>query len=196
MLSHARSADVASRPVSPSPLLKAVSSAPTRSSPAAPSPNPTSATTPSTPSRSSSPTRPPAPRPSSGPSTFSGAMVLGARSGGASLVVRREMESGRGRSRCRERRRTFDGVSWTLTSRPTSVRFPLLFHRMSTLTLSRCAADLKFKCLLHSRNAGSIMVIPRENNLVRFYVQLQAGEDGSGKHIGPLPFSQPLANLH
>lgn len=50
--------------------------------------------------------------------------------------------------------------------------------------LIAASADLKFKCLLHSRNAGSIMVIPRENNLVRFYVQLQAGEDGSGKHIG------------
>ncbi|KAG0148048.1 hypothetical protein CROQUDRAFT_42017 [Cronartium quercuum f. sp. fusiforme G11] len=33
--------------------------------------------------------------------------------------------------------------------------------------------DLKLKCLIHSRNAGSIMVIPRERNLVRFYVQLR-----------------------
>lgn len=37
--------------------------------------------------------------------------------------------------------------------------------------------DLKYKCLIHSRDAGSIMVIPREAGLVRFYVQLQAGAD-------------------
>ncbi|KAI7952803.1 hypothetical protein MJO29_008434 [Puccinia striiformis f. sp. tritici] len=32
--------------------------------------------------------------------------------------------------------------------------------------------DLRLQCLIHSKNDGSIMVIPRENNLVRFYVQL------------------------
>ena len=39
--------------------------------------------------------------------------------------------------------------------------------------------DIKSKCLIHSKDAGSIMVIPRENNLCRFYVQLQQSEDGS-----------------
>lgn len=33
--------------------------------------------------------------------------------------------------------------------------------------------DMRLKCLIHSRHEGSIMTIPRENNLVRFYVQLQ-----------------------
>ncbi|SDA03041.1 BZ3500_MvSof-1268-A1-R1_Chr11-1g03273 [Microbotryum saponariae] len=40
--------------------------------------------------------------------------------------------------------------------------------------------DIMSKCLIHSRDAGSIMVIPRENGLVRLYVQLQ--EEGTGKH--------------
>jgi 2-polyprenyl-6-methoxyphenol hydroxylase-like FAD-dependent oxidoreductase len=38
--------------------------------------------------------------------------------------------------------------------------------------------------MIHSRDAGSSMVIPREAGLVRFYVQLQEGEDGSGTHVG------------
>ena len=42
--------------------------------------------------------------------------------------------------------------------------------------------DLNYKCLIHSRSEGSIMVIPRENSLVRFYVQLQS-HDASGKAI-------------
>ncbi|SGZ32377.1 BQ5605_C040g11865 [Microbotryum silenes-dioicae] len=40
--------------------------------------------------------------------------------------------------------------------------------------------DIMSKCLIHSKDAGSIMVIPRENGLVRLYVQLQ--EEGTGKH--------------
>lgn len=39
--------------------------------------------------------------------------------------------------------------------------------------------DIKYKCLIHSKDAGSIMVIPREAGLCRFYVQLQAGADRS-----------------
>ncbi|TFL03010.1 phenol 2-monooxygenase [Pterulicium gracile] len=42
--------------------------------------------------------------------------------------------------------------------------------------------DILYKTLIHSRDAGSIMTIPRESNLTRFYVQLQAGEDGKGAH--------------
>ncbi|KAH9812340.1 FAD binding domain-containing protein [Melampsora americana] len=38
--------------------------------------------------------------------------------------------------------------------------------------------DLKLKCMVHSRHAGSIMVIPRERNLVRFYVQLKLEQAG------------------
>ncbi|KAJ7602434.1 phenol 2-monooxygenase [Roridomyces roridus] len=38
--------------------------------------------------------------------------------------------------------------------------------------------DIKYKCLIHSKSEGSIMIIPREANLVRFYVQLQTSEGG------------------
>ncbi|KAF7315925.1 Phenol 2-monooxygenase [Mycena indigotica] len=38
--------------------------------------------------------------------------------------------------------------------------------------------DIKYKCLIHSRSEGSIMIIPREANLVRFYVQLQTTDNG------------------
>ncbi|KAF7322151.1 Phenol 2-monooxygenase [Mycena kentingensis (nom. inval.)] len=38
--------------------------------------------------------------------------------------------------------------------------------------------DIQYKCLIHSRSEGSIMVIPRESNLVRFYVQLQRTDNG------------------
>ncbi|KAK7031527.1 phenol 2-monooxygenase [Favolaschia claudopus] len=38
--------------------------------------------------------------------------------------------------------------------------------------------DIKYKCLIHSKSEGSIMIIPREANLVRFYVQLQSTEGG------------------
>ncbi|KAF7376641.1 Phenol 2-monooxygenase [Mycena sanguinolenta] len=38
--------------------------------------------------------------------------------------------------------------------------------------------DIKYKCLIHSKSEGSIMIIPREANLVRFYVQLQMTEGG------------------
>ncbi|GAA5973223.1 hypothetical protein JCM11641_006331 [Rhodosporidiobolus odoratus] len=46
--------------------------------------------------------------------------------------------------------------------------------------------DIMSKCLIHSRTDGSIMVIPREDGLVRLYVQLQAeaGPDGKQKHYG------------
>ncbi|KAM0748654.1 phenol 2-monooxygenase [Meredithblackwellia eburnea MCA 4105] len=46
--------------------------------------------------------------------------------------------------------------------------------------------DIMSKCLIHSRDSGSIMVIPRENGLVRLYVQLQQDEKEGGnvKHYG------------
>ncbi|KAK4050697.1 hypothetical protein OIV83_003423 [Microbotryomycetes sp. JL201] len=45
--------------------------------------------------------------------------------------------------------------------------------------------DIMSKCLIHSRNSGSIMVIPREAGLVRLYVQLQedAPEGAAQKHV-------------
>jgi hypothetical protein len=49
------------------------------------------------------------------------------------------------------------------------------------LLFGQTLADLKLKCLIHSRHDGSIMVIPRENNLVRFYVQLLNEDSESGK---------------
>lgn len=34
--------------------------------------------------------------------------------------------------------------------------------------------DIRHRCAIHSADAGSLMVIPRENKLVRLYIQLQA----------------------
>ncbi|KAJ6009156.1 hypothetical protein N7499_000890 [Penicillium canescens] len=36
--------------------------------------------------------------------------------------------------------------------------------------------DIRQRCAIHSANAGSVMVIPRENKLVRLYIQLQTTE--------------------
>ncbi len=36
------------------------------------------------------------------------------------------------------------------------------------------------RCAIHSANAGSVMVIPRENKLVRLYIQLTTTEKGEG----------------
>lgn len=45
--------------------------------------------------------------------------------------------------------------------------------------------DIKSKCMIHSKDDGSIMVIPRENGLCRFYVQLQQSDsDGARSHVG------------
>lgn len=41
--------------------------------------------------------------------------------------------------------------------------------------------DIRMRCAIHSANAGSVMVIPRENKLVRLYIQLQSTEVGGGK---------------
>jgi hypothetical protein len=45
-------------------------------------------------------------------------------------------------------------------------------------------ADIKYKCMVHSKDAGSIMVIPREHGLVRFYVQLRSESQSGPTHIG------------
>ncbi|KAJ7015890.1 FAD binding domain-containing protein [Mycena alexandri] len=38
--------------------------------------------------------------------------------------------------------------------------------------------DIRVKVVLHSANAGSLMIVPRERNLVRFYIQLGALQPG------------------
>lgn len=43
------------------------------------------------------------------------------------------------------------------------------------------AADIRSRCAIHSAEKGTIMIIPRENKLVRIYCQLsqeKAGLDG------------------
>ena len=42
--------------------------------------------------------------------------------------------------------------------------------------------DIRSRCAIHSANAGSVMVIPRENKLVRLYIQLtEVAPDSSGR---------------
>lgn len=45
--------------------------------------------------------------------------------------------------------------------------------------------DIRMRCAIHSANAGSVMVIPRENKLVRLYIQLttteKLGEEGGAR---------------
>ncbi|MBW0513512.1 hypothetical protein O181_053227 [Austropuccinia psidii MF-1] len=53
--------------------------------------------------------------------------------------------------------------------------------------------DLKRKCFVNSKNDGSIMVIPRENNLVRFYVQLKEGDLHLSKDLATLEICQKHA---
>ena len=36
--------------------------------------------------------------------------------------------------------------------------------------------DIRSRCAIHSKESGSVMVIPRENDLVRFYIQLKEVE--------------------
>ncbi|KAJ5355556.1 uncharacterized protein N7496_012768 [Penicillium cataractarum] len=41
--------------------------------------------------------------------------------------------------------------------------------------------DIRHRCAIHSKNAGSVMIIPRENKLVRLYTQLQVtGQQSKG----------------
>jgi phenol 2-monooxygenase len=37
------------------------------------------------------------------------------------------------------------------------------------------------RCAIHSANSGSIMIIPRENKLVRLYIQMTTTEKGGDK---------------
>jgi phenol 2-monooxygenase len=40
--------------------------------------------------------------------------------------------------------------------------------------------DIRMRCAIHSANSGTVMVIPRENKLVRLYIQLTTTEKGDG----------------
>ncbi|KAF3923050.1 hypothetical protein ABW20_dc0104966 [Dactylellina cionopaga] len=40
--------------------------------------------------------------------------------------------------------------------------------------------DIRTRCLVHSASAGSLMVIPRENRVVRLYIQLKEVSEGGG----------------
>ncbi|KAL2223109.1 FAD binding domain protein [Thermoascus aurantiacus ATCC 26904] len=42
--------------------------------------------------------------------------------------------------------------------------------------------DIRMRCAIHSANSGSVMVIPRENKLVRLYIQLTTTEKGGGHY--------------
>lgn len=41
--------------------------------------------------------------------------------------------------------------------------------------------DIRMRCAIHSESSGSVMVIPRENKLVRFYIQLTEVGAGGGR---------------
>ncbi|PBP28802.1 Phenol 2-monooxygenase, partial [Diplocarpon rosae] len=41
--------------------------------------------------------------------------------------------------------------------------------------------DIRMRCAIHSASCGSVMVIPRENKLVRLYIQMTTTENGGGK---------------
>lgn len=40
--------------------------------------------------------------------------------------------------------------------------------------------DIRMRCAIHSASSGTVMVIPRENKLVRLYIQLTTTEKGEG----------------
>lgn len=40
--------------------------------------------------------------------------------------------------------------------------------------------DIRMRCAIHSADAGSVMVIPRENKLVRLYIQLTTTNSEGG----------------
>ncbi|EPQ27980.1 uncharacterized protein PFL1_04307 [Pseudozyma flocculosa PF-1] len=39
--------------------------------------------------------------------------------------------------------------------------------------------DIRMRCAIHSANDGSVMIIPREDGLVRFYIQISSTSDGA-----------------
>ncbi|KAL6454301.1 LOW QUALITY PROTEIN: Phenol hydroxylase [Candida maltosa Xu316] len=49
--------------------------------------------------------------------------------------------------------------------------------------------DIRSRCAIHSKDSGSMMVIPRENDLVRLYIQLKEVERDPGTANEERPFS-------
>ena len=43
--------------------------------------------------------------------------------------------------------------------------------------------DIRMRCAIHSPNSGSLMVIPRENKLVRLYIQLTTTDKLGGAKV-------------
>lgn len=43
--------------------------------------------------------------------------------------------------------------------------------------------DIRMRCAIYSASSGTVMVIPRENKLVRLYIQLTTTEKGDGKKV-------------
>jgi phenol 2-monooxygenase len=43
--------------------------------------------------------------------------------------------------------------------------------------------DIRMRCAIHSASSGSLMVIPRENGLVRLYIQLTTTNSTGGKKM-------------
>jgi phenol 2-monooxygenase len=43
--------------------------------------------------------------------------------------------------------------------------------------------DIRMRCAIHSAESGSLMVIPRENGLVRLYIQLTTTNESGGKKV-------------
>jgi hypothetical protein len=41
-------------------------------------------------------------------------------------------------------------------------------------------SDIRMRCAIHSASSGSVMVIPRENKLVRLHIQLTTTEKEAG----------------
>ena len=44
-------------------------------------------------------------------------------------------------------------------------------------------ADIRMRCAIHSESSGTIMVIPRERNLVRLYIQLASFSPALGERF-------------
>lgn len=44
-------------------------------------------------------------------------------------------------------------------------------------------ADIRMRCAIHSQTSGTIMVIPRERNLVRLYIQLASLSPALGERF-------------
>lgn len=55
--------------------------------------------------------------------------------------------------------------------------------------------DIRSRCAIHSAESGSVMIIPRENGLVRFYIQLQERATAGGRVCVTAPSIIPVKGL-